>query len=324
MKKFIGIIVSLFFMGWLVYSMRGDFPKIFGVLKSADRMLIAAGATLFFVGTVLMGLRLKLIFRAKGVHIGLARTVNLTLVGYFFNNFLPTSVGGDIVKALCAARFTHDRVKAFTTVMMDRIFGLFMFIIIPCASLFFLRGELDPQVPVTVYSFLALSIAFFFLLFNPSVNKRFHLVENLFNRVGIGTKIRQIYEELHDFKNHKGVVTGALLLSVAGQCTGIFLIYLFGVAVGADPSTWLYFFLLVPIVHLISMLPVSFGGLGIRESAYVLFLKGYIGAERAFAVGILWLALLLFYSFIGGLIYLFRHDYHVRFDKKPTGGTAAS
>ena len=126
--------------------------------------------------------------------------------------------------------------------------------------------------------------------------------------------LRQIYDELHDFRNHKREVFLAMMLSVAGQSVSIFLLYLLAVALGANTSTWLYFFLLIPVVHLISMLP-SLNGLGIREMGYVYFLKNYIGAERAAGLGILWLGLLLLCSVIGGIIYLVCHDYHVQFKK---------
>lgn len=72
------------------------------------------------------------------------------------------------------------------------------------------------------------------------------------------------------------------------------------------------FFLLIPIVHLVSMVP-SLNGLGPREWAYVYFLKPYVGKEVAAALGILWLGLLFLLSVVGGLIYLIRHDYHIRF-----------
>lgn len=320
MKKFIGVAVSVLFIGLLAYFMHDEVPSIVAALKNADRGLIAAAAALFLLGCVTASIRLKLIFEAKGIRISLAETLRLTFVGYFFNNFLPTSVGGDIVKAMCAARVTREPVKAVTTVMMDRIFGLFMFVMIPCGSLFFLRGKIDPRVPVIVYTFMGLAIFFFFLLFNPSVARRFHVVENFFNRFRIGTMIRQVYDELHDFKNHKGTVVAALLLSIVGQCSGVLVVYLLAMALGAASSVWLYFFLLVPVVQLISMLP-SLNGLGIREGGYIYFLKGYIGTERAAAIGILGLALLLLCSLIGAVIYLLRPEYHVRFNKNNPGGT---
>ncbi len=321
-KNFIGVFVSLLFIGALAYLMREKIPEVIQVLKNADQGLIFISTLVFLSTAFIMAVRLKLIFRTKEIAIKLSDTVNLTFVGYFFNNFLPTSVGGDIVKAMCLARLTRHPVKSVTVVMMDRIFGLFMFVLIPSTSLLFLKDRIDPRVPLTVYSFLGFSLAFFFFLFNPSVAKRFHLVENFLNRFGIGSKIRLIYDELHDFKNHKGVVLSAMALSIFGQVVGIFVFYLLSVALGADPGTWPYFLLLVPVVQLISMTP-SLGGLGIRESAYVYFLKGYIGAERALAVGILFFGLLFLSSVIGGIIYVLRHDYHMKFDKltKPGGLT---
>ena len=314
MKKFIGLFVSLLFIGLFIFLMRDQAPEIINVLKNGNQTLFVVAAMLFLVGTTLMAMRLKLIFSAKGIFIKLGQTLNLTFIGYFFNNFLPTSVGGDIVKAMCAARITRHPVKSITVVMMDRIFGLFMFILIPSASLFFLRNSINPKVPLIVYSFLGFSLLFFLLLFNRDIARRFGVVENFLNRFGIGPKIRQIYDELHDFRNHKQEVFLAMALSIAGQSVSIFLLYLLAVALGANTSTWLYFFLLIPVVHLISMLP-SLNGLGIREMGYVYFLKNYIGAERAAGLGILWLGLLLLCSVIGGIIYLVCHDYHVQFKK---------
>ncbi len=262
-----------------------------------------------------MALRLQLIFGAKGIQISIQDTFNLTLVGYFFNNFLPTSVGGDIVKAMCAARVTKAPVKSATVVMMDRIFGLFMFILIPSISLFFLRSQINPKVPIIVYSFLGISTLSFVVLFNRDIARRLGGIETFLNRFNLGGLFRQVYDELHDFRNHKSVVVAALLISALGQCLSILVLYLFAISIGADPSTWLYFFLLVPVVHLISMLP-SLNGLGIREMGYVYFLKNYIGSDRAAGLGILWLGLLLLLSLIGGVIYLVRQDYHVQFKKK--------
>ena len=314
-RSFIGVIVSFIFIGLLVFLMRGQVPEIVAALKNGNHALFLLSTLIFLGGQALMAVRLKLIFKAKDISIGFRETMDLTFIGYFFNNFLPTSVGGDIVKAMCASRITKEPVKAITVVMMDRIFGLFMFIIIPCIGLFFLRDRLDPKVPVIIYSFLIASLIFFFFIFNPSVAKRFHLVENFLNRFKIGTKIRQVYDGLHDFKNHKGVAVAAMILSIVGQSVSIFVLYLLAVAMGASTSEWPYFFLLIPVVHLVSMLPPTLGGLGVREGLYVYFLKDRIGAEKAFALGILWLGLLLLCSVIGGIIYLLRSEYHVKFNK---------
>ena len=141
--------------------------------------------------------------------------------------------------------------------------------------------------------------------------RKLSFIQDFLDRFGIGRKIREVYEGLHDFKNHKKAILLALLLSVVGQSIGILVLYLMAVALGTKTSP-VYFFLLVPVVHLVSMLP-SLNGLGIREGAYIYFLKPYVGKEVAAALGILWLGLLFLLSVIGGVIYLIRHDYHIRF-----------
>lgn len=314
-KNILRVLVSLAFVGFLAYMVRGQIPAILHTLKNVNRPLFLLAVLIFLSTAVILAKRLQLIFAAEEIRVSLVQTTNLTFIGYFFNNFLPTSVGGDIVKAMCAARITGHPVKSVTSVLMDRIFGLFTFILIPSVSLFFIRETINPKVPVVVYSFLAFSIFSSFLLFHRDVARRFHFVEKVLNRfLGLGTKLRRIYDGLHNFKRHKGVIAQAMLLSVVGQCVSIFVLYLIGVALGAPRDSWVYFFLMIPVVHLISMLP-SLNGLGIREVAYVYFLKNTIGTERAAAISILWLGLLIFLSLIGGLIYLFRHDYHVQFKK---------
>lgn len=216
------------------------------------------------------------------------------------------------MKAMCASRATGEPVKSLTSVLMDRIFGLFTFIMIPSVSLlFFLKEISNPFVPILVYSFLAASILFFFLLFNRNLARQFNFIETFLNYVKLGSKARRIYDGLHKFKDHKALIAKAMVLSIVGQTVGILALYILSVALGSH-SPIIYFYLLVPLVNLISMLP-SLNGLGIREGAYVYFLTPYIGREYAAAIGVLWLALLFLLSFIGGVIYLVRHDYHIRF-----------
>lgn len=306
--------VSLAFIGLLLYLMRGELPQIVRTLRNVDRVLLLVAVGVFLCTVLLLAKRLQLIFAAEDVRLPLVESSNLTFVGYFFNNFLPTAVGGDIVKALCAARVTGQPVKSVTSVLMDRIFGLFTFILIPSVSFLFMADRIQSRaVPVIIYSFLFVSVACFFLLFNRNLARRLRFVETLLGKLRLAEKVRRIYDGLHGFKRHKGVVAEAMLLSIVGQSVSIFVLYLLSTAIGAKANV-LYFYMLVPIVHLVSMLP-SINGLGIRENAYVFFLKPYIGAQNAFALGVLWLALLFLLSLIGGVIYLLRHDYHIRLGK---------
>ncbi|MBI3315414.1 MAG: flippase-like domain-containing protein [Candidatus Omnitrophica bacterium] len=305
-------IVSLGFLGLLFYLMREDFPEILRALKGINRPLFLIAVLISLSTVIILARRLQLIFGAEGVGLKFGESSNLTFIGFFFNNFLPTSVGGDLVKALCASRVTRQPVKSVTSVLMDRIFGLFTFILIPSVSfLFFLKEIKNTAIPLMIYSFLAFSVFFFFLIFNRRIARRFSFVQGLLHRVQLGEKVKKIYEGLHAFRHRRLVMAQAMALSILGQCLGIVMLYVMSISMGARASI-LYFFLLVPIVHLLSMLP-SLNGLGIREGAYIYFLSPYIGKEYAAALSVLYLLILFFFSVIGGVIYLIRHDYHIRF-----------
>jgi uncharacterized protein (TIRG00374 family) len=305
------ILISAFFLGLLWWMVREDLPQILTIMRRADHGLIGVSILIFLSTVVVLARRLQLIFRAENVKLSLRESLSLTFVGYFFNNFLPTSVGGDVVKALCASRVTGEGMKSVTSVMMDRILGLFTFVLIPSVSLLFYMQDIqDRKVPILVYSLLAVSILFFFMIFNRGVARRFRFLEQALNRVGIGSRMRRLYEGLHGFRHHKLIVARALLLSILGQAVSIMVLYLFARAMGSTAQP-IYFFLLVPVVHLMSMVP-SINGLGIREWAYIQFLTPVVGKQVAGALGFLWFGLLILLSVIGGLVYLARADYHIR------------
>ncbi len=288
---------------------------IASTIKSADKPLLALSALLFLATVLILAKRLDLIFSAEDAKLGYVQAANLTFIGYFFNNFLPSSVGGDIVKAMCASRVTKEPVKSVTSVLMDRIFGLLTFILIPSITFAFVAQDVgDRRVPLIIYTLLAASVFGISLLFNRSFARRFSFVESLLRLVRLDVKARKVYDGLHGFRRHRWTGLGAILLSVAGQATSIYVTYLMATALGAKPS-FMTFFMLVPVIHLISMVPVSLNGLGLREGAFVLVLKGQIGEHTALALSILWLAMLLLSSVIGGVIYLFRQDYHIQFKK---------
>lgn len=309
------ILVSFTFLGILVYSMRDELPKIGSTIVSANVPLLLLATALYLLSVLIWAKRLQVIFAAEGLKLGLANGLSLTFVGFFFNNFLPSSVGGDIVKAMCAARITKAPVKSVTSVLLDRIFGLFTIALIPSVTFAFVASEVgDPLVPAIIYGLLGASVFALTLLFNRSIARRFGFVESLLRLVRLDGKARKLYDGLHDFRRHRWAAVGAMGLSLAGQAANIYVTWLMAIALGARP-TFLSFLMLIPVIHLISMVPISLNGLGLREFAFVIILKASIGEHYAGALSILWLGVLFLLSVVGGAIYLFRQDYHIQFGK---------
>ncbi|MBD3296670.1 MAG: hypothetical protein GF392_04820, partial [Candidatus Omnitrophica bacterium] len=117
----------LFLLFWLMRDQIGD---IWGTIRSVDRRFIYLALGLFVINVSMLAYRMKLIFMGEEIYISLKEAVQLTFIGYFFNNFMPTAVGGDIIKAHYAAVHSKQRLKSYASVLMDRFIGLYSFLII--------------------------------------------------------------------------------------------------------------------------------------------------------------------------------------------------
>lgn len=315
-KTLFRALISLGFLALLFYVMRGQLPTILGVLRHTNLTIFIAAFILLILAAWIASWRLQIIFAARNVPLGFWQCSNLNFIGAFFNNFLPTSLGGDLVKVMCASRISGQASRVVTSILADRVFGFFTIVLIPSLSfLFLIKTNAAPAVPIVIYSFLAISLMGFVLAFNRKAARRLSFVMKALDRFSFKEKIRKFYEEVHGFKNQKATVAQALILSLVSQGLTILVIYMISLSLGA-PSAILDFLILIPIVFLVSMLP-SVNGLGIREGAYLYFLSPSIGRENAAAMSVLWLAMLFLMSMIGGIIYLLRPNYHVRFKAKP-------
>jgi len=86
--------------------------------------VFAATVGIFTVGQIIVGLRWWLLLRTQAIFIGFWATVKLYFLGWFYNNFMPSSVGGDLVRAWYVTKHTDKRFEAALSVFVDRVIGL--------------------------------------------------------------------------------------------------------------------------------------------------------------------------------------------------------
>ncbi|MFH1837500.1 MAG: lysylphosphatidylglycerol synthase transmembrane domain-containing protein [Candidatus Omnitrophota bacterium] len=305
MKKYIStiarILISFGLLGLLIWVMKNDLGKIGSTLKQIDMRVIFLAVGLIFVNVGIQAYRLKIIFKGEDLNIKFRNALELTFVGYFFNNFMPTAVGGDIIKAHYASKFNGEKLKSYASVFMDRLIGLYTFVLIAAVSLIVYRGDLDmPGVKIIVVGLSLVGGLGFFVITHK---KAAIFLSGLFSKIkmlGLGKKLNDIYDIVHDYRNRKDVIMKAAITSSLGQCIYFSIIFLFFIAMGADVTIG-DILLIMPIVILISMVP-SLGGLGVREGAIVAFFSPIAGRDNAFAASLLMLSTLFFMSIIGGII----------------------
>jgi len=298
----IRILVSFSLLGLLVWVMKDDLGKIGGTLKSVNRQIISLAMFLLLINVSMQAYRMKIIFRGEDLDLTLKNSVRLTFMGYFFNNFMPTAVGGDIIKAHYASKINGEKLKSYASVFMDRFIGLYTFLAIAAISLMFYRGDVDlPGTKPIVMGLSILGILGYFVVTHKNVEV---FLENVFSKIkmfGLGKKLNEVYKIVHDYKNRKEVVVKSLVTSALAQCLYFYVVSLFFLSLGKVVPLG-DIVLIMPIVVLISMVP-SLGGLGVREGAILAFFTPIVGKEIAFAASLLMLAGLIFASLIGGIMY---------------------
>ncbi|MFH1878678.1 MAG: lysylphosphatidylglycerol synthase transmembrane domain-containing protein [Candidatus Omnitrophota bacterium] len=300
----IRIFISFGLLVLLFWIMRRDAQGIVRIISDCDFKYIFIAAGLILVNVVMLSYRFKIIFLGENLTVNLWEALQLTLIGYFFNNFMPTAVGGDIVKGHYASIFTDNkRLKAFASVLMDRFIGLYTFLVVAAAAVLIDRGRSNlSAVRPLVILFLTLGVVVFFIAVNRSVARWMEKIFRRFKMFRLGERLNAVYNIVHDYRNRKDVILKSFLISVISQSIYFVAIYFFFLALGKTVSLG-NIFLVMPVVTFVSMIP-SIGGLGVREGAIVAFFAPMAGKEEAFAVSLLVLSGLIFMSLLGGIVYL--------------------
>jgi uncharacterized protein (TIRG00374 family) len=231
------------------------------------------------------------------------RLVTLYFVGTFFSQFLPTGVGGDAVKMYELSRNDHKAAAAISSVLVDRFLGLFVLFALALLALIGGYRLVTPQVRILI------AVVFIGSLAGAALVLQRTWVETWGQRLGLDRLLgrikilRELYGSLHLYG------TAALLkatgASVIWNLILIFGYYLLAMAVGIDLALW-YFFLFVPIISVLLMIP-SVGGLGVREGTTVfLFEQVGIGESHALALALAYLVTLWVNALIGAILYIIR------------------
>lgn len=296
--------VSLTFIGLLAWFVRKDIPDITAALKSLNPLFFLLAVLLNIASLAVISLRLKKILSFQGVNIKLKEAIYLNFIGNFFNNFLPTSVGGDLVKGYYATKKSSKKLESFSAVFFDRFFGFLSIGLLAFLGVLFLNKRINDSKLLwgsIVFSSAVLLVFIFFM--NKNLTKKLFSGALKLSIFKEGSKLRKLYNALNSYKDHKMTVAYLIGISLAAQMIAVLAVYVIIKSLSQEIS-FLNLFLIIPLVATASMMP-SINGLGVREGAFVYFLKEFINKEAAFAVSLLYLGLILIMSFIGGVLYLF-------------------
>jgi glycosyltransferase 2 family protein len=278
-------------------------------LSNIEILLLGFGV--FFFQQILFSLRWKL-FTNLIVKMPLIQALRLTLVGQFFNFFVPGGVGGDIVKALeLSKNKSTTKSEALSTVMSDRIFGLFAMVTLTFLFLSYdyLANRDEYILKLLFLSGLLFSGITLSLLFLPTVFKKISSFL-LSKETPLTHKIEKLISSLHftfvTFRNLK-IQLKSFSFSFIGQLACIYFMYEVVRVLGSSPPSFLIFFSLCCFVFVASAIPIFPAGIGVGQAAiYFLFAKISDDLAHSAVIAVTAVQIFnLFYALIGGVLFSF-------------------
>jgi glycosyltransferase 2 family protein len=304
--KILRFVISFAAIGLIVFFMRDKLHESMAILRHEVVWgWFAAAVVGYFLGLAIIAVRLQWVFRVQDIRMTFRECYHLGFIGLFYNLMLPSAVGGDVAKAVYAYKHSGKKIESATSIMLDRMLGFLATILMATIGLMCFSKEVESSyIDYAVYG--ALGVIVFFGAFFAS--RRFaRLFKGLVHLIpGKKWKLQlaEVYHAIYGYRHHHGPVLIAVLLSFLGQAVFITTNYWVACAIGADISFW-KFFILIPVISIVSMAP-SIGGLGVREASVLYLFGRYLPPERALALTLLMDVLIYSFSIGSGIWYAFR------------------
>lgn len=296
---------SLSLLGLLFW--KTNLSQFSAVFRDMNILLYLVSFLSFMLLFLPMSYRWQLILRVLGIDAPLHRLYKTYLVGVFFNNFFPTTIGGDIARGYSLYQFTQKGKEAVVSVIVERFLGFTALIMIAVAALVLTYPSLyDPLLAWLILGAFLIYLVALIAMLTPTI---FTLTDRVLQRLKIrklGSKLHQIPAVISLYKSSPFVLIRLVFFSLFLQSLAILIYYILCWSLRLDIPL-IDIFLFLPIISLAAMIPISLGGLGIREGMTVyLFQKIGIESAHALSLSLAWFSIILLSSAVGGAFFAFQ------------------
>lgn len=308
MKPYLLNIIKLGFAFVLIYILVNKGYLNVSLLKQINIVSIFLVLALTFIGLVVNNVRWTLLLKTQGLVYNFFSTLKLSLIGIFFNFALPSSIGGDVVKAYYLARSSeNEKSRAIMSVIVDRFLGLIAMLILAifamCMNYELVKSNINLySIFLSAICILSGALIFLTIAFSNTIHN-LKSIQYILNR--LPNLIKNPYLALCSYGQNKKSVLIAITISFISQLAIVLIFKVVGDAVNADVSFYAYLFA-VPIGLIVMSLPLAPAGIGIGQMAFLYLFKAYTGENLdvgTLGVTVLQMSLLV-YGFVGAYFYV--------------------
>jgi uncharacterized protein (TIRG00374 family) len=296
-----------FLLGALLIALllwKVDWSALKGVLAATDGRLLALGVAITWINVPIGTARWYVLLKASATEeVRFLEAVRLVLVASFFNVVIPGGVAGDVVRGLETKKTIAVGDHAFSSVITDRLMALVGLLAVAGLGLVFcwrtvLASGLLPYAGAATLLVLVLVAALYSKRLGRPLARAAHAVGRTSGRIA------RLQESLRWYRGRPATLALAFAITIASHVLMIVSIYALALSLGSTVP-FAYFLMFVPIVNVLAALPITLGGLGVRDAGFVLLFP-LVGMTRAQALGtsFLFFGVAMSVALLGGLVYL--------------------
>lgn len=295
---------------------RTDMSSLWRSLRSASLPWVVAALGLYLAQMLVSTWRWGVLLLPQGVGVGHRRLLSSYLVATFFNNFLPSNIGGDVIRIRDTAGPAGSRTLAATVVLIDRGIGLMGLVLVAALGATAAGGtggaRAVPVMPSWLWAgFLLATLVSAPAVIAPAGVGRLLQPLTVFHPEWVGIRITRITDALVRFRERPGSLFNAFGGAVVVQALLVLFYASVARSLGIPISIW-HLAVIVPVSFVVQMVPVSVNGFGVREATFSFYFSRLgLPIESAMALSLGSTALIMLFSLSGAAVYVARrHPRH--------------
>lgn len=295
-------LLSIILLSFLLWRVK--LGEVLAVVRDAHPLYLVL-ALLSNLGVVFVSARRWwILLFAHRILLTFKRVLTIYFVGFFFNNFLPAGVGLDLTRAFYAARDSGKRSESLASVIVERVLGflgLLFFALL--ALLFFLRNPEGMRFFLLILAGTGLILILTYVGLRKEFLNRFSSFCGRLKFLGLGNQLKKLYNSIYLYRNMRATSWEAVGYSILLHGLVVLDNYFIGASLGLDIPP-LYYVAYIPMICIVSMVPISINGLGVREGSYVLlFSRAGVKSFQALSLSLVFFLIGVACSLIGGLLF---------------------
>jgi len=307
-RGLVQVVVGLAALGFVL--IKSDAGALIEAIKHTRLGYLPLAVAASFTVTWLMAYRWGMILIARGIRFDTRRLFVYYLIGIFFTSFVPGGgISGDVARLIYVDRQVRNKALVLSTLVYERLIGVFTLLLIGFAAT--LATRVYTQTDRVIYigeAVLAISFVAIAILMSGFVTSRLaRMLRAIGSRMKIaraGEAAARTLEDISKLRSDVALLIRTLLISFVIRIVWSLGCYVIVTAMGL-PLDVFTLFAFISLVDLVRLMPISVGGLGVREwIVIVMFATAGISREQALTFSFLAFAPIYLNAIAGGIIYL--------------------